>query len=161
AWFNAQVDRQNGYLDEAITQLEAIVETRFAQARSRGFDFASDYRVLNELGLTHYERARASRGEGQRARREADLEAARRWYSATLALDPENLSAHYGLAQVFAALGLTPEADYHRAQHARYKPDDNAADLAIAAARRAYPQAARAADDTVIYPLEAPRSTRR
>ncbi|MEM9383485.1 MAG: multiheme c-type cytochrome [Pseudomonadota bacterium] len=161
AWFNAQVDRQNGYLDEAITQLEAIVDTRFTQARERGFDFASDYRVLNELALTHYERARSLRGERQRDRRGADLEAARRWYTATLELDPENLSAHYGLAQVFAALGKMSEADYHRAQHARYKPDDNAADVAIAAARRAYPQAARAADDTVIYPLVAPRQSRR
>ncbi len=160
AWFNAQVDRQNGFLDEAIGQLEAIVGNRYAQARERGFDFAADYRVLNELALTHYQRARALRGERQRAGRESDLEAARAWYSRTLELDPENLAAHYGLAQVYAALGQDPQADYHRAQHARYKPDDNAADLAIAAARRAYPEAARAADATVIYPLS-PRAAAR
>ncbi|MEO0971944.1 MAG: aspartate phosphatase, partial [Pseudomonadota bacterium] len=156
AWFNAQVDRQNGFLDEAIGQLDNILEGRFAAARERGFDFSRDYRVLNELALTYYERARLSRSERLRARRDADLQAARAAYDRVLTIDPENLAAHYGLAQVHGALGQGPEADYHRARHARYKPDDNAADRAIAAARQRYPEAARAADPTVIYPLAPP-----
>jgi hypothetical protein len=37
--------------------------------------------------------------------------------------------------------------------HARYKPDDNAGDRAIALARARYPAANKAAEAVVIYPL--------
>ena len=75
-WIGALVDRQNGYLDQAIAGFETILDTRFAEARRRGFDFSQDYRVLNALGETLYERARQERGEARRGVRERFLRAA-------------------------------------------------------------------------------------
>jgi hypothetical protein len=48
------------------------------------------------------------------------------------------------------------EADEHGRLHAKYKPDDNARDRAIAAARRKYPAANHAAEAVVIYDLQRP-----
>ena len=42
----------------------------------------------------------------------------------------------------------------HRQLHSRYKPDDNAAEVAIPAARRRYPPANHAAEALVIYDLQ-------
>ena len=53
---------------------------------------------------------------------------------------------------------------YHRREHERYRPDDNARDRAISIARRADPAADHAAQATVIYPLQRrarPSSTHR
>ena len=50
-------------------------------------------------------------------------------------------------------LGDTARSEEHRALHNRYKPDDNARDRAVAAARGKYPAANNAAEPTVIYPL--------
>ena len=71
-----------------------------------------------------------------------------------LGQDPENVAAHYGLAQAYADLGREAEAATHRALHAKYKPDDNARDRAVALARRRDPAADRAANSVVIYPLK-------
>ena len=49
---------------------------------------------------------------------------------------------------------LLPKEQYHRLLHTRYKPDDNAAEVAIPAARRRYPAANHAAEALVIYDLQ-------
>ena len=46
----------------------------------------------------------------------------------------------------------------HAALHAKYKPDDNARDRAVALARRKYPAANRAAEPVTIYELPEPSS---
>ena len=56
-WFAARVNKERGELDAAIAGYRALVETRFPEARRRGFDFARDTRLLNELGQTLRERA--------------------------------------------------------------------------------------------------------
>jgi cytochrome c-type biogenesis protein CcmH/NrfG len=71
----------------------------------------------------------------------------------TLALDSENLSAHYLLGLIYTQLGEAAKAAYHRAEHQKYLPDYNAQDQAISVARRADPAADHAAQATVIYPL--------
>ena len=157
-WIAALVDRQNGYLDQAIAGFGAILDTRFGEARRRGFDFSKDYRVLDALGETLYERARQERGEGRAAERERLLRAAAARFEQTLALEPEDLAAHYNLAQVYQALGETERAEQHRRLHATYKPDDNAADFAVAEHRRRNPAADHAAEAVVIYELQGRRS---
>ena len=52
AWFNGLVNKQNGFLDEAITQFRSILEDRYPEVEERGFDFSRDYEVINELGST-------------------------------------------------------------------------------------------------------------
>jgi len=158
-WFGGQVDRQNGRLDEAISKYRQVLEGGFEQAAGRGFDFSEDWRVLNELGSTLYQRARQARGEARRGERTQFLEEARLTYEASLALDPEGMAAHYGLMQVLRDLGDEAGAARHEALHRTYKPDDNARDHAIAEARQKYPAANRAAESIVIYDIPPPKKT--
>ena len=154
AWFTALLDRQNGYLDEAIDGLRSIVETRYPDARARGFDFSRDYRVLNTLADTLFQRARVERGEARRPAREQLLAEAEETYGRVLGIDPENVEAHWGLAQIYAMSGREREASRQRQLHARYKVDDNARDRAIALARINDPAADHAAEAVVIYDLQ-------
>jgi hypothetical protein len=50
-------------------------------------------------------------------------------------------------------LGNGERAGLHRRLHVRYKPDDNAQELAVNAARLRYPAANVASEPLVIYPL--------
>jgi hypothetical protein len=75
-------------------------------------------------------------------------------FKKTLSLDSENLTAHYSLALIDAQLGDEAQAAYHRREHEKYRPDDNARDRAISIARRADPAADHAAQATIIYPLQ-------
>ena len=153
AWFGALVDLQNGEFDAAIEALTALVETRFEEAKRRGFDFSKDYRLLNTLGRSLFERAKLS-ASGEHERQWLEAAAAR--FRQALAIDPENVTAHYGMAQVAARLGdENTEAD-HRRLHDTYRPDDNAKDRAIAAARRRDPAANHAAEAVVVYDLQRP-----
>lgn len=152
-WFTGLLNKQNGNFDEAIANFEQIVEGGFAQAKGRGFDFSKDWRVLIELGQAWYERARQERGESRRASREEMLRTAARWYEDALLLDSEDAAAHYGLQLVYSDLGDEAKASEHAALHAKYKVDDNAADVAIAAARKKYPAANVASEPVVIYDL--------
>ena len=75
-------------------------------------------------------------------------------FEKTLALDSENVTAHYNLALIHAQLGDETKAAEHRRLHERYRRDDNARDRAIAIARRRDPAADHAAQAIVIYPLQ-------
>ena len=157
AWLRAQVARQNGQLDAAAALLGDLAATRFPEARQRGFDFAGDYRLLNTLATTLFDRAKLAPPGEQRVW----LDEAASRHAQALALDPENAAAHYGLAQVHARLGNSELAQRHRQQHERYRPDDNAADRAVAIARRRDPAANHAAEAVVVYDLQRPPLERR
>ena len=156
AWFSGLVDKQNGFLDEAITSFRSIIELDSEETRRRGFDFSKDFRLLGELGQTLVERARQERGEQRRAQREELLREAQGWFERALELDPEDLPSHYNLALIHEELGNPAAAGEHRAQHAKYKPDDNARDRAFAVARMNDPAANHAAEAIVIYDLQRP-----
>lgn len=156
AWFSGLVDKQNGYLDEAIASFRSIVELDDAETRERGFDFSKDYRLLVELGQTLVERSRQERGEARRAEREALLREAAGWFERALALDPENIPAHYNLNLIWRQLGDEAKAAAHFERWQTYKPDDNVRDRAIAIARAADPAADHAAEAIVIYDLHRP-----
>lgn len=153
-WLSALVDKQNGYLDEAVRSLRELATLDSQETRRRKLDFSQDWRVLNELGQTLVERSKLERGQSGRARRDQILGEARSWFERTLELDPENLSAHWNLALIAEELGHDEEAQRQRALFERYRPDDNARDRAIAAARRRYPAADHAAEAVVVYPLQ-------
>ncbi|MBT5874183.1 MAG: hypothetical protein HOH43_12250, partial [Candidatus Latescibacteria bacterium] len=89
AWFTGLVNRQNGFLDEAIANFESIVALDDTETRGRGLDFSQDYRLLNELGQAVFERARQERGDGNRPERDRLLGEARGSFERALALDPE------------------------------------------------------------------------
>ncbi len=159
-WLSGQVDLQNGNYDEAIRNFRDVIEGGFEEAVGRNFDFSKDYRLLNQLAQALFQRARQERGERGKPRREELLQEAEEWYRRALEYDPENLEAHWGLKQVYRSLGDPGREQEHTRLHARYKPDDNARDRAIAVARRNDPTADQAAERVVIYDLKVARSSR-
>ncbi|RMH15654.1 MAG: tetratricopeptide repeat protein [Acidobacteria bacterium] len=156
AWFTGLVNKQNGFLDEAIASFRSILELDTAETRRRGFDFRLDYRLLNELGQTLFERAKQERGERRRAAREAFLRQAEELFRRTLEIDPENVTAHFNLDLIYKQLGERDKAAEHFALYRKYKVDDNARDRAVAIARANDPAADHAAEAIVIYDLRRP-----
>jgi tetratricopeptide (TPR) repeat protein len=154
AWYSALVDRDLGNLDAAIESLEALAETRFNSARQRGFDFGLDYRMLNELGRTLYERARQERGEQRREARLAFLSRARQRLEQALTIDPENDAVHHNLSLVLSELGDEEGAAEHRELHEKYRTDDNAVERAVTLHRSRNPAANHAAEAVAIYDLQ-------
>ncbi|MBI4586725.1 MAG: hypothetical protein HY717_22150 [Planctomycetes bacterium] len=150
AWLNGLVNRQNGFLDEAIRDFEAVLSTRVPE---RGFDFSLDYEVLNELGVALLYRSKRAGGE----ERQAYIERARRTFQRAIEIDSENQTAHYNLYLIAESLGDKPAADEHRRLFNRYRPDDNARESAVAIYRSKNPAANHAAQSIVIYYLS-PRS---
>jgi tetratricopeptide (TPR) repeat protein len=154
AWLSGLVNKQNGFLDQAIAEFRSILEDRDAELDRRGFDFSKDYEVINELGQTYFERAKQERANPERQL--SFLRLAVDQFDKTLQLDFENLTAHYNLALIHAQLGDEEKATLHRRYHERYRPDDNARDRAVAIARRRDAAADHAAQSIVIYPLQRP-----
>jgi len=152
-WFSGLVNKQNGFLDEALEDFRRLVALDIEETRKREFDFSQDYRLLNELGQTLYERAKEERGDERRDERSKLLEEAKGWFEKTLAIDQENLAAHYNLALIHGELGDATKSEHHRKLHEKYKPDDNARDRAVAIARRNDKAADHAAEAVVIYDL--------
>jgi len=104
AWLTGQIDERGGYLDEAIAAFESVLATKVP---ARGFDFGQDYEVINSLGNALYGRARQEPRESP-ARRDY-LRKAAAAYRKTLAIDSENVFAHYGLGLTYEALAsLSP-----------------------------------------------------
>jgi len=156
AWFSGLVNLQNGAIDDAISNFRSILEADSEEMRRRGFDFSRDVRLHNELGLALFERAKRERGPARADARAERLHEARESFERALAIDPENVTAHYNLGLIHAQLGDFDSSVRHRELHARYKPDDNARDRAIAIARRADAAADHAAEAIVIYDLHRP-----
>ncbi|MBL36795.1 MAG: hypothetical protein CMP07_00120 [Xanthomonadales bacterium] len=157
AYWTGELNRQNGFVEDAIAIWTDLEQTRYQEARTRGFDFSRDYRLLDQLGQAWLERARlASPG----STRDDALAQARSWFERALAIDPERAESHYGLAQVLRMRGERASADEHAELHRKYRIDDNARDRAIAIARARDPAADHAADDIVIYPLNPPKIDR-
>jgi len=152
AWFTGLVNKQNGFLDEAITEFRSILEDRYPELDERNFDFSKDYEVINELGQAYFERAKMERGNPLRQKEFLDLAA--ETFRKALSLDAENLTAHYTLSLIYSQLGDEAKAAEHRREHQKFLPDYNAQDKAISIARRADPAANHAAQATVIYPLQ-------
>ena len=116
----------------------------------RGFDFSLDYEVWNELGLTLFDRSKKTASDRER---DAFLDRASAAFERTIQLDPENKDAHYNLWLIAARRGREEDAKRHLEAFHRYRPDDNAADRAIATHRQAHPAANKAAQSIVIYGL--------
>lgn len=153
AWLTGQVNAQQGRLDEAIANYTSVLSDKTEEMARRNFDFSKDYEVINALGQTLFQRAKQERGSARRAEREAYFQRAIEWFEKTIALDPENVAAHYNLFLIYNEFGDQEKAAKHRELHEKYRTDDNARDRAIAAARRKDEAANHAAENVVIYSL--------
>ena len=88
------------------------------------------------------------------AKRNEFLDRAIKRFEQALFYDSENLTAHYNLSLIHSQLGDEEKAAAHRRLHEKYRPDDNARDKAVAAARRFNPAADNAAQAITIYKLQ-------
>ncbi|MFM8222415.1 MAG: tetratricopeptide repeat protein, partial [Planctomycetaceae bacterium] len=154
AWFNGVVNKQQGYLDRAAENFRGVLEDQTAERRQRGLRFERDFVVRNELAQTLFELGKQERED--EGRRSELLRESARQFEQVLFYDSEDVMAHYNLGLLYAELGETEKSELHRRLHQRYKPDDNAQELAVNAARRKYPAANVAAEPLVIYPLNRP-----
>ena len=97
-WLTGQINASNGLLDDAIASFESVLATKIPD---RKFDFSTDYRVINDLGAALYARARIELPVTNVARRDYLIKAIAA-YRRTLAIDSEDVSAHWGLAQAYS-----------------------------------------------------------
>ena len=154
AWMNGLVNKESGRLDEAIANFTASLEATSPELRARGFDFSRDYEVLNELGQALFERAKQERGAGKAESRRGFLTRAADAFERTLAIDSENVTAHYALALLYAELGDATRAAAHRDAHLRYTADEQSRGRVLAEHRATHPAANHAAPAVVIYDLQ-------
>jgi lipopolysaccharide biosynthesis regulator YciM len=75
-------------------------------------------------------------------------------FQQTLAIDSENVDAHYNLSQLYAQLNDKEKAAEHQTFHEKYKIDDTARGEAVSKARQKYPAADFASEALVIYDLQ-------
>ncbi len=151
SWLAGAVNAQQGHLDEAIGNFEAVLSTKVPE---RKFDFSLDYTVINELGQAQFQRAQQFRGDANQESRNKWLTQSIATFEKTLAIDSENAAAHYNLERLHRQLGNESEAAKHGELHLKYKGDDSIAGTVIGKAREKYPAADHAAEALVIYPLD-------
>jgi tetratricopeptide (TPR) repeat protein len=154
AWLTGLVNKENGRLDDAIANFEAALGATSPELQARGFDFSRDYEVLNELGQALFERAKQERGSARADARRALLTRAVAAFDRTLAVDAENVTAHYALSLLHGELGDQVRAATHREAHLRYTPDEQSRSRVLALHRLANPAANHAAQALVIYDLQ-------
>ena len=109
--------------------------------------------MQNELGTTLIQIANQAEVKGDDDAYDAAIEEAKTHFLAALEIDSENVTAHANLAKIYDLLDQDVLEKHHRKMHARFKPDDNASEVATKA-RAKYPAASRAAEALVIYDLQ-------
>src|SRR5262249_1477991 len=107
-WLTGEINARNGMFDEAIENFQQVLDTKIPD---RKIDLSLDYIVINELARACFDRAQApSLGRDSPERREY-LTKAIAAYRRTLAIDSEDVTAHYGLARAYShvAWGKAPQ----------------------------------------------------
>jgi tetratricopeptide (TPR) repeat protein len=99
AFFRASVEKEEGRLDAAEKDLKAVLAK-----------FPLDRVALNTLGSVYWLAARYPEA----------IEA----FGRTLAIDPEDLTAHYNLMRVYRATGDRAKAALHEAAYVKRKEDE-------------------------------------
>ncbi len=104
AWLSARVHSQQSppRLDRAIADYRKILDPENRDP-VRKFDFTKDYLIIDELADVLYRRSQQETDNP--AERAKFLRLAVEQYERTLAIDPEDVEAHYGLAQSYSRLG--------------------------------------------------------
>jgi len=95
-WLTGQINASNNQLEAAVASFEAVLKTRIPD---RKFDFSLDFLVIDEMASAFYTMARPlpikspDRKEWLKKAIAADHR--------TLAIDSEDVGAHYGLGLAF------------------------------------------------------------
>ena len=153
-WLMGVANRRQGRLVDAEQNFRNVLERRTEQMRKRGFDFSTDFEVINLLGLTLSDQATTAYAIGERERAVRLLRSAADVFERTLTIDSEDAMAHHNLQRLFSLLGDSERAAYHGKLFRRYRADDHAWGMVAARARKRYAAANRAANPVVVYPLK-------
>jgi tetratricopeptide (TPR) repeat protein len=95
-WLTGQINVRNAMLDEAILNFESVLNTKVPE---RKLDFSTDYEVINELASARYARSRI---EAVKSLERLDhLQKTIAAYRRTLAIDSEDVAAHYGMGLAY------------------------------------------------------------
>jgi len=113
-YFYARVLKEDGKYDEAIAKLQSVLQ-----------QYPRDRVVLNELGRIYFLQKKY-------------MDAVQT-FQETLAIDPEDLQAHYNLMLCYNGLGDDARAEQHKARYLRYKADESAQAL-TGPYRQAHPE---------------------
>ena len=95
-WLTGQINVRNAMFDEAIKNFEDVLKTRHPE---RKIDLSLDFEVINELAGALYIRSKQEAVDSPE-RRDFLMKAIAA-YRRTLAIDSEDVTAHYGLAQAY------------------------------------------------------------
>ena len=121
-WYSALLNTDYGNLDEALISLLRLYNTEWESAQKRGFDFSYDLRLVNKIAEIYFLQSRISNNEDQNGL----IELAKIFYHKAVEIDPENLTAHFGLFKIAQVQNDQSLEEYHYDQYATYKPDENA-----------------------------------
>ncbi len=150
AYFAGVIDLQNGFIQKAIDSFERVYQSEFKNAQEANFDFSKDYRFVTMYAQTVFQRSKMLSASSQFAMQEKSVSL----YNHVLELNPEWADAHFGLFQLYTAMGNLGKAKVHKSLHQKYKIDDSAHDTVIAKARANNNAADHAAELIAIYPLD-------
>lgn len=150
AYFAGVIDLQNGFLEKALENFSRVYHTEFKNAQEANFDFSKDYKFVTMYAQTLFQRSKILQNTEQQEYQQKSLNL----FNEVLALNPEWADAHFGLFQLYAAMGDTEQAKYHKTLHQKHKIDDNAHDTVIAKARAKNKAADHAAEAIAIYKLD-------
>lgn len=149
AYFAGVIDMQNGFIQKAIDNFERVYQTEFKNAQDANFDFSKDYRFVTMYAQAVFQRSKMLSGDSQQSMYQKSLSL----YNNVLELNPEWADAHFGLFQLYAAMGEIELSKHHKNMHQKYKIDDSAHDTVIAKARANNKAADHAAEMIAIYQL--------
>jgi tetratricopeptide (TPR) repeat protein len=155
-WLSGWINLQQGRFEEAEQNLRAVLTDNTPAMQKRKFDFSLDYEVINLLGQALFDTGNWHARRGGKDEAEEKWREAVEQFHATLAIDSENVTAHFNLKQLYDRLGDREKAAEHERLHLKYKPDDNAQGRAVRLARQRYPAANLAAEAVVKYQLHRP-----
>ena len=113
-YFYARVLKEEGKYEDAIARLQSVLQ-----------QYPRDRVVRNELGRIYFLQ-----------KRYAD---AVKEFQVTLAIDPEDLQAHYNLMLCYNGLGDDKQAEAHKIRYLRYKADESSQAL-TGPYRQAHPE---------------------
>ncbi len=96
-WLTGRINVRNGILDEAIQNFQQVLDTKIPE---RKIDLSLDFFVIDELAAAYFLKSQVP--GPQTAERRENLMRAIAAYRRTLAIDSEDVQAHYGLTRAYS-----------------------------------------------------------
>ena len=117
AWLSGLLNRQQGDFEAAEKNFRSVLNDYTDEMVKRKLNFSLDYEVINELGITLFERSKQYLGDSEQEERTHLLRDAVAQFERTLTIDSENIAAHYNLSQALIRLGRAEEANQRLEEH--------------------------------------------